>query len=80
VKLVSNPVRGIASIRWSLAVAGPARVTVFDVAGRAVAGRNLVLGRAGTLDLDLRHLAGGVYLVKLSCGDVTASQKLVIER
>ncbi|MFO7650057.1 MAG: T9SS type A sorting domain-containing protein [bacterium] len=76
-----NPLAsGVATLRYSLPVPGPVRVTVFDVTGRAVAGRSLALGRAGTVSVDLRELAAGVYLVKLSSDGFTGTQKLVVER
>jgi hypothetical protein len=76
-----NPLAsGTATLRYSLPGAGPARVAVFDVSGRTVAGRVLALGRAGTVSVDLRDLAAGVYLVKLSSDGFAGTQKLVVER
>jgi hypothetical protein len=76
-----NPLAsGHASLCYSLPVAGPASVAVFDVTGRTVASRSLTLGRAGSVDLDLRSLSAGIYLVKFSSGDFTGTQKLVVER
>jgi hypothetical protein len=76
-----NPLAtGAVTLRYSLPVSGPASVSVVDVTGRKVSGRSLTLGRAGTVSLDLRDLAAGVYLVKLQSGNFTGSQKLVVER
>jgi hypothetical protein len=76
-----NPLAaGVATLRFSLPVGGPAQLSVFDVTGRLVSGRSLTLGRAGAVDLDLRGLAAGVYLVKLSSGEFAGTQKLVVER
>ncbi|MFO7650370.1 MAG: T9SS type A sorting domain-containing protein [bacterium] len=76
-----NPLAsGHASLRFVLPVAGPAQVAVFDVMGRAVVSQSLALGRAGSIDLDLRSLSAGVYLVKLTSGSYAGSQKLVVQR
>ncbi len=76
-----NPLlTGTAVLRYSLPGSGPAMVRVYDVTGRSVLSRSFVAGRAGTLSLDLKGLAAGVYLVKLTAGDFAASQKLVVER
>jgi hypothetical protein len=42
--------------------------------------RTLVAGRSGIVNLDLRHLGNGVYLVKLSSEGFASSQKLVVQR
>jgi hypothetical protein len=80
VALGPNPLSsGIAVLRYALPKAGPARVAVFDVTGRAVLDLSLALARSGSVDLDLRGLSAGVYLVKLSSGDQTAARKLVVQ-
>ncbi len=76
----SPTVAGYATLRYSLPSSGPASVRVYDVTGRGVLTRSLVAGRTGTVSLDLRELSAGVYLVKLTSADFTASQKLVVER
>jgi hypothetical protein len=76
-----NPLAtGHAALRFSLPKAGPASLRVYDVMGRTVLGRGLVLGRSGVVDLDLRGLSAGVYLVKLSSEGFSGTQKLVVER
>ena len=42
--------------------------------------RTLGTGRTGSTALDLRNLAAGVYLVKLSSDGFSTSQKLVVQR
>ncbi len=75
-----NPLTGnTALLRWSLPAAAPATVQVYDITGRTVLVRSLAAGRSGATSLDLRGLAAGVYLVRLTAGDYTAAQKLVIE-
>ncbi len=81
ITLGPNPLSaGTALLRWSLPVAGPATVRVYDVTGRSVLSRSLVAGTSGSVALDLRNLSAGVYLVKLEATGFTGSTKLVIER
>jgi hypothetical protein len=56
-----------------------ATVRLYDASGRAVAVWNALL-QNGAADLDVRHLAAGVYLVRVETDDLSATQKLVIER
>jgi len=75
-----NPASGRASLTFSLAQAGPARVTAFDAAGRRRAclfsGR-MSAGRQ-TLPLDARRLANGVYFLRLEAESTDHSARLVI--
>jgi hypothetical protein len=76
-----NPVvSGFATLRYSLPKAGPMRLLVFDVAGRSVLSQSLLAGRKGAVSLDLRHLSAGVYLVRTTTDDFSATQKLVVQR
>ncbi|MDN3633018.1 T9SS type A sorting domain-containing protein, partial [Neolewinella lacunae] len=77
-----NPVRGETVIRYELAVAGAATLTVQDAAGRllltrkleATAGRNQVTLTAAELG------AAGVLTYTLTAGDFTATRKMVVVR
>ncbi len=74
-----NPVvRGYGVLNYSVPQAGEVRLVVFDVTGRAVKELGFVASGTGTRNLDLRDLAAGVYLVKFTSGDNTASQKLIV--
>ncbi len=76
-----NPLlTGTATLRYSLPASGPAMVRVYDITGRTVQSQGFVAGRTGMLNLDLRELSAGVYLVKLTSAGFAAEQKLVIER
>ena len=76
-----NPLAtGYAVLRYALPRAGAAGLSVYDVAGQRVMATTLTLGRSGSANLDLRHLAGGVYLVKLSGNGFATSQKLVVQK
>jgi len=81
-ELFPNPIAsGFATLRFSLPNAGPAVVTVFDVAGRSVfSTRSLGHTVARSLSLDLRKLASGVYLVRLDADNFTQTQKLVVQK
>jgi hypothetical protein len=79
--IAPNPLAsGFAVLRYNLPRPGPVRLSVFDVSGRAVKVQNLVLGRAGSVSLDLRSLSAGVYLVKVQTNGFSARQKLVVQR
>jgi M6 family metalloprotease-like protein len=57
----------------------PALVRLYDVAGRCVGVWKPLL-RNGATDLDVRHLAAGVYLVRVEAEGFAGSQKLVLQR
>jgi hypothetical protein len=79
--LLPSPLAGnVLHIEYGLNQAGPASVTVFDISGRPVAGRDFVADRAGELPLDLRLLSAGVYLVRLDDGHQSVVQKLAVQR
>ncbi len=54
-------------------------VSVFDISGRCVR-QSAVYNLQSAMVLDLRSIAGGVYLVKLTADGFTATQKLVVQR
>ncbi len=79
--IAPNPLAsGFAVLRYGLPKAGAASVTLYDITGRTVLTRALAAGRAGSVNLDLRHLSNGVYLVKFSSEGFASSQKLVVQR
>ncbi|MBM3314007.1 T9SS type A sorting domain-containing protein [candidate division WOR-3 bacterium] len=79
--LEPNPLTsGFAVLRYGLTKAGAADLIVYNVAGQVVMERTLVAGRRGVVNLDLRHLSNGVYLVKFSSQDFENSHKLVVQR
>jgi hypothetical protein len=76
-----NPLAGgFAVLRYGLPKAGAAQLSVYNVAGQTVMARTLAAGRSGIVNLDLRHLSNGVYLVKFSSEGFASSQKLVVQR
>jgi hypothetical protein len=76
-----NPLtRDFAVLRYGLSRAGVAELSVYNVAGQRLMAQTLVAGRSGSVDLDLRHLSNGVYVVKFSSEGFASSQKLVVQR
>ena len=76
-----NPLAsGFAVLRYDLPKAGAAELSVYNVTGQSVMTRTLVVGRSGIVNLDLRHLSNGVYLVEFSSEGFVNSQKLVVQR
>jgi sugar lactone lactonase YvrE len=78
---VPNPTSGRdLTIAFSLAVAGPARVSLVDVSGRMLRNLALPAAQAGpqTVHLAGSRLRDGVYLVRLEQGSRTAVTKIVV--
>jgi len=81
ISISPNPLAsGFAVLRYGLPKAGAAEVNIYNVAGQQVMAQTFTTGRSGTVNLDLRHLSNGVYLVKLSGEGFANSQKLVVQR
>lgn len=77
-----NPVSARATLPFTLAATGPARLTLHDMLGREVAvltDRELPEG-SHRASLDTRGLAAGVYVVRLDAGDVTRLARITIVR
>lgn len=75
-----NPLTGgLVHLDLGRTVSQPATVRLYDASGRSVATWRPLL-QNGTADLDARHLAAGVYLVRVETAGYSATQKLVIER
>ncbi|MEP0547432.1 MAG: T9SS type A sorting domain-containing protein [Rhodothermales bacterium] len=77
-----NPVRSIATIPYTLDDAGDVALTAFDVLGREVA--VLDAGRrpagSGSVTWATRGLPAGVYFVRLTDGERTATRKVLVIR
>ncbi|MBN2538376.1 T9SS type A sorting domain-containing protein, partial [candidate division WOR-3 bacterium] len=73
-----NPAAGdFARLGYALPRSGPAEVTVLDVTGRCRLRQELAVERSGSVRLDLRGLADGVYLVRLEAAGSSAVARLV---
>jgi hypothetical protein len=77
-----NPVNDQATLKWQVPSSMPISVNLYDATGRLV--RNLYTAndkaRVGTLTVDTRSLAGGIYLARLETASGSATRKLVIDR
>ncbi len=77
-----NPSSGAVRVGYSLAQAGRARLSVYDMLGREVAVLEDGAQPAGThaAALDATRLPSGAYLVRLEAGGVVAVQALTVVR
>jgi hypothetical protein len=77
-----NPVTDQVTLKWQVPTSMPVSVSLYDATGRLV--RNLYTAndraRVGTLTMDTRSLAAGIYLVRLETAKGSATRKLVIDR
>ena len=74
-----TPSRGAIHVELSLGDTGPARLELLDVAGRRVAWRDLGSLGPGRQRVDLAAgLRAGVYLIRLTQGDVSRTAKAVV--
>jgi hypothetical protein len=77
-----NPVGDQVTLKWQVPSSMPISVNLYDATGRMV--RNLYSAndkaRVGTLTMDTRSLAAGIYLARLETAKGSATRKLVIDR
>jgi hypothetical protein len=80
VTLAPNPLSGgFVTLRYALPSAGPATINVVDVVGRTVDRRTVLASRTGAVNLDLRSLSAGVYLVRFETDGYRTTRKLVVQ-
>jgi len=82
IDLLPNPANGrFAVVQYALPRAEPFRVSLLDVSGRVVVTQEVsAKSRTGALSIDLGGLNAGVYLVRITGADLTATRKLVVQR
>jgi hypothetical protein len=77
-----NPVTDQVTLKWQVPSSMPISVNLYDATGRLA--RNLYTAndkaRVGTLTMDSKSLAAGIYLVRLETAKGSATRKLVIDR
>ncbi len=79
--ITPNPLAGgFATLRYSLPRVGHATASIYDATGRAVTQQTVLAGRTGAVNLDLRSLSAGVYLVRFEAGGFSTTRKLVLQR
>lgn len=77
-----NPTTGLATISWTAATEQATTVYVLDMMGKTVHASQPITVTKGSLhsyQLDATELPAGVYLVQVRSGDVSTSQKLVVQ-
>ncbi|MBI5648758.1 MAG: hypothetical protein HY962_17655 [Ignavibacteriae bacterium] len=74
------PARDAASVAWTLAEAGPVRLTVWTALGVPVYTRQIDAPQAGSYStrLDLRGLAPGMYLLRLESASSSSSTSFLL--
>ncbi|WP_412069295.1 right-handed parallel beta-helix repeat-containing protein [Rubrivirga sp. IMCC43871] len=78
-----NPATSRATMAFSVATAGPARVELFNVLGQRVLTAfdgQAAPGAEVAVDVDLGRLAAGVYLVRLESEGAAATRRLTVVR
>jgi hypothetical protein len=77
-----NPARDRVTLKWQVPWSTPVSVSLYDATGRLA--RNLYTAndrvRVGTLTMDTKSLAAGIYLVRLETAAGSATRKLVVDR
>jgi hypothetical protein len=77
-----NPGNDQVMLKWQVPSRTPVLVNLYDATGRLT--RNLYTANdpatAGTLTMDTRSLAAGIYLVRLETAEGSSTRKLVIDR
>jgi hypothetical protein len=77
-----NPGSDQVTVRWQVPGRTPLSIVLYDATGRAA--RTLYTAddnvRAGTLRLDARSLAAGIYLMRLETAGGSVTRKVVIDR
>ena len=77
-----NPVTDQVTLKWQVPSRMPISVNLYDATGRLM--RNLYTAndkaRVGTLTMDTKSMAAGIYLVRLETARGSATRKLVIDR
>lgn len=74
-----NPSDGLLELRLSGFAERSYDVQVLDLQGRVLHKSELGVGTDPSTQLDLRHLAAGIYVLRLSDGKASLSRKLVIQ-
>jgi parallel beta-helix repeat protein len=77
-----NPFNPSTLIQYSVAAAGPVRLTVYDITGREVA--TLVNGQMEpgrySVQWNAKNFASGVYIYRLNAGKFTSVKKLLLQK
>lgn len=69
IKLYPNPVKDLLSVGFDAAAGGAASIQIYTQGGTLVQSLHLGTVKKGTVQLPLRNLPPGAYLLQLICGD-----------
>ena len=75
-----NPSSGTAVVRYEVSVPGDVRVVVYDALGREVSVLTSGAQAAGRYASPVSGLAPGVYVVRMTVGSFSATQRLTVVR
>ena len=77
-----NPARAVVQCALSLPATGTARLEVFDLFGRRVASQVIDVPEPGTrsVRIDTRTLRSGIYSIRLTQADRTATTRAIVAR
>ncbi len=77
-----NPGTDQVTLKWQVPSSTPVAVNLYDATGKMM--RHLYAAndkaRVGTLTMDTRSLAAGIYLVRLETAEGSATRKVVVDR
>ena len=72
-----NPAKGNIYIGWNEGMTGDASISIVDIAGREVMSQSVKV--SGSTRVDVSALQQGVYLIKITTGDVQHVEKLILQ-
>jgi hypothetical protein len=73
-----NPAKGSLQINWKAGRNGDAAVSVIDIVGREVMNSEVKMSESAKVDLS--ELPEGMYIIKVTAGDLQHVEKLILQR
>lgn len=81
VNLYPNPVRSMLTLELKSAKSSDVRVTIIDFVGKVISDQTYTYGQGiDTKRIDVSQLGEGLYFIRLTSGDNTYSEKLIIQK
>ncbi len=78
--LSPNPAADFVKIAFDDSTRTESRVALYNINGRKVLDKVVILGRRRSATVNLRHLPAGVYFLSAGAGDYHLTKKLIIRR
>jgi len=75
-----NPASNLLHVRLSSPLLTPYSLRVYDTQGRLATSQSAICNLKSEIALDLRALPSGIYLIRLTSGDKTLTQRVAIVR